>query len=110
MLSLPKLPGVFVAQPANDSECGKLRLRGKPVLDHGNIRVELGRHDRGRRLNRSAIVDEKRTDRLTVLVNIAVKQAHAAMLDAILEQVIRTSLAAQLSPKILPSSFGLCRL
>jgi hypothetical protein len=56
--------------------------------------------DRG--LNRSAIVDEKLTDSLTVFVNVAVEQAHVVMLDAVLEQVIRTSLIAQLSPKAFP--------
>jgi len=56
--------------------------------------------DRG--LNRSAIVDEKLTDSLTVFVNVAVEQAHVVMLDAVLEQVIRTSLIAQLSPKVFP--------
>ena len=44
----------------------------------------------------------KERDSLTVFVNVAVEQAHLVMLDAVLEQVIRTSLIAQLSPKVLP--------
>ena len=44
MLSVPELLGVFVAQPADDSECGKLRLRHKPIFDRSNVRIELGWH------------------------------------------------------------------
>jgi hypothetical protein len=50
----------------------------------------------------SAIVDKKFTDPSTVLVDVAVKYAHVAMLNAILEQVICTSLIAQLSSEVLP--------
>ena len=43
MLFLSELLGVFVAQPADDSQCGELRFRRKPVLDRSNVRVEFGR-------------------------------------------------------------------
>ena len=76
---------------------GPMGGRGRYRRDSGVTTV-----DRGRRLNRSAIVDEKLTDSLTVFVNVAIEQAHVAMPDAVLEQVIRTSLIAQLSPKVLP--------
>src|SRR5215467_6757213 len=42
MLFLFELLGVFVAQPADDSQCGELRLRRKPVLDRSKVRVEFG--------------------------------------------------------------------
>src|SRR5260370_34724439 len=44
MLSRPELLGMFLAQPADDGECSQLRLRSEPVLDRGNVRVELRRH------------------------------------------------------------------
>ena len=44
MLSRPELLGVFLAQPDDDGERGELRLRRKPGLDRGNVRVELGWH------------------------------------------------------------------
>jgi antirestriction protein ArdC len=41
MLSRPELLGMVLAQPADDGECSQLRLRSEPVLDRGNVRVEL---------------------------------------------------------------------
>jgi hypothetical protein len=58
--------------------------------------------DRDDTPHRSAIVNEKFTDHLIVLVDVPIKQAHVAVLNASLEQVIRAGLIAQLSPKVLP--------
>ena len=44
VLFRPELLGVFLAQPADDGERRQLRLRRKPLLDRGDVRVELGRH------------------------------------------------------------------
>jgi hypothetical protein len=50
----------------------------------------------------SAIVDEKFTDRLALLVDVAVKYAHMAVLNAVPEQIISACLTLQLSPKVPP--------
>jgi hypothetical protein len=84
-------------RPANISQLDQWAAGG--AMHRGSSVTTV---DRGRRLNRSAIVDEKLADSLTVFVNVAIEQAHVAMLDAVLKQVIRTSLIAQLSPKVLP--------
>jgi hypothetical protein len=43
MLFRPELLGMSPAKPVDDGERGQLRLRRKPALNRGNLRVELGR-------------------------------------------------------------------